>query len=277
MSRLILVATPIGNMADVSQRMIDELRSAGLVCCEDTRRTGMFLKNLGIDATLMRVDDHTEHESIPRVIDALDDGRDVCLVTDAGTPGISDPGERLVRAVAATGHTVSAVPGPAALVMALVISGLPTSRFVFDGFLPRSGRDRARAIADIVDQPRTVVLYEAPHRLHRTLVDLHVACGDDRRIAIARELTKLHEEVWRGTLFEAVSHWASDEPKGEFVLVIDGAPPTAAMGIDDVDRLLRAELAGGASVRDASNTVAHLTDVSKKIVYERAVEISRTK
>ena len=195
MSRLILVATPIGNMADVSQRMIDELRSAGLVCCEDTRRTGMFLKNLGIDATLMRVDDHTEHESIPRVIDALDDGRDVCLVTDAGTPGISDPGERLVRAVAATDHTVTAVPGPAALVMALVISGLPTSRFVFDGFLPRSGRDRARAIADIVDQPRTVVLYEAPHRLHRTLVDLHVACGDDRRIAIARELTKLHEEV----------------------------------------------------------------------------------
>lgn len=275
MSRLVLVATPIGNLADVSRRMVDELRCAGLVCCEDTRRTGMLLKNLGIDATLMRVDDHTEHDSIPRVIDALDEGRDVCLVTDAGTPGISDPGERLVRAVSATGHTVTAVPGPAALVMALVVSGLPTSRFVFEGFLPRAGRDRAAVIADIAGQSRTTVIYEAPHRVHRTLVDLHVALGDDRRIVVARELTKLHEEVWRGSLADAAARWSDERAKGEFVIVIEGAAPTAPMTADDVDRLLVAELAGGASVRDAASTVAHLTGVAKKIVYERAVQLSR--
>lgn len=276
MSRLVLVATPIGNLSDISQRAVDELTNAGLVCCEDTRRTGMLLKNLGIDATLMRVDEHTEHASIPRVIDALNEGRDVCLVTDAGTPGISDPGERIVRAVAGTPHVVTAVPGPAAFVMALVISGLPADRFAFDGFLARGGRERATTIANLVRESRTTVLYEAPHRLRRTLEDLFVSLGGQRRIVVARELTKIHEEVWRGTLAEAVAWFGSVEPKGEFVLVIEGAADEPPATSDDIDRLLLAELTAGVSVRDAASTVAALTGATKKSVYERALELSKS-
>lgn len=276
MSRLVLVATPIGNMSDVSPRAIAELTAAGLVCCEDTRRTGMMLKNLGIEATLMRVDEHTEHASIPRVLDALDEGRDVCLVTDAGTPGISDPGERIVRAVSQTAHVVTAVPGPAAFVMALVVSGLPTERFAFDGFLPRGGKERARSIADLVRERRTTVLYEAPHRLQRTLEDLYVALGGDRRIVVARELTKIHEEVWRGTTADAVTYFAGTEPKGEYVLVVEGAADEPAATADDIDRLLLAELAAGVSVRDAAAVVADLTGATKKTVYNRALDLSKS-
>lgn len=275
MSRLVLVATPIGNMSDISPRAIEELTEAGLVCCEDTRRTGMMLKNLGIEATLMRVDEHTEHASIPRVLDALNEGRDVCLVTDAGTPGISDPGERIVRAVSETAHVVTAVPGPAAFVMALVISGLPTERFAFDGFLPRGGQERGRSIADLVRERRTTVLYEAPHRLQRTLEDLYVALGGDRRIVVARELTKIHEEVWRGTTADAVTHFAGVEPKGEYVLVVEGAADEPAATAEDIDRLLLAELAAGVSVRDAATVVADLTGATKKTVYNRALELSK--
>lgn len=276
MSRLVLVATPIGNMSDASPRAIKELTAAGLVCCEDTRRTGVMLKNLGIDATLMRVDEHTEHASIPRVIDALDEGRDVCLVTDAGTPGISDPGERLVRAVSLTSHVVTAVPGPAALVMALVISGLPSGRFVFDGFLPRGGQERQRSIDDLARERRTTVLYEAPHRLNRTLDDLFVTLGGQRRIVVTREMTKIHEEVWRGSLADAVTHFAGIEPKGEFVLVVDGASDEPAASADDIDRMLLAELAAGVSVRDATSVVTELTGASKKVVYNRALELSES-
>jgi 16S rRNA (cytidine1402-2'-O)-methyltransferase len=274
-SRLVLVATPIGNMSDLSPRAIAELTAAGLVCCEDTRRTGLMLKNLGIEATLMRVDEHTEHASIPRVIDALNDGRDVCVVTDAGTPGISDPGERLVRAVAETDHVVTAVPGPAALVMALVVSGLPSERFAFDGFLPRSGKQRTERLTDLARERRTVVLYEAPHRLARTLRDLAHSLGTERRIVITRELTKIHEQVWRGTLGDAITHHDTNEPKGEFVLVIDGATAEPNASADDIDHLLTAELAAGRSVRDSATEVSRLTGASKKSVYDRALQLSK--
>ena len=277
MSNLILVATPLGNMGDISPRAIEALTNAGLVCCEDTRRTGLLLHNLGIAATLMRVDDHTEHASIPRVLDALNEGRDVCMVTDAGTPGISDPGSRLVRAAIDASHNVSAIPGPAALIMALIISGLPTDRFIFDGFIARSGQERAMHINELALQRRTVILYEAPHRLHRTLVDLSVACGPERQVALCRELTKIHEEVWRGTLGEAVVHYGTNEPQGEFVLVVQGAPDSPPPTADDIDRLLIAELAGGASTKDASTAVSHILGVPKKNVYSRAVELTNSR
>ena len=277
MSNLILVATPLGNMGDISPRAIEALTHAGLVCCEDTRRTGLLLHNLGIAATLMRVDDHTEHAAIPRVLDALNEGRDVCLVTDAGTPGISDPGSRLVRAAIDASHNVSAIPGPAALIMALIVSGLPTDRFVFDGFIARSGQERAMHINELALQRRTVILYEAPHRLHRTLVDLSVACGPERQVALCRELTKIHEEVWRGTLGEAVDHYGTNEPQGEFVLVVQGAPDSPPPTADDIDRLLIAELAGGASTTDASTAVSHILGVPKKNVYSRAVELTNSR
>ena len=277
MSNLILVATPLGNMGDISPRAIEALTNAGLVCCEDTRRTGLLLHNLGIAATLMRVDDHTEHAAIPRVLDALNEGRDVCLVTDAGTPGISDPGSRLVRAAIDASHNVSAIPGPAALIMALIISGLPTDRFIFDGFIARSGQERAAHINELALQRRTVILYEAPHRLHRTLVDLSVACGPERHVAVCRELTKIHEEVWRGTLGEAVDHYGTNEPQGEFVLVVQGAPDSPPPTADDIDRLLITELAGGASSKDAATAVAHILGVPKKSAYNRAVEITNSR
>ncbi len=275
MSNLILVATPLGNMGDISPRAIEALTNAGLVCCEDTRRTGLLLHNLGIATTLMRVDDHTEYASISRVLDALNEGRDVCVVTDAGTPGISDPGSRLVRAAIDASHNVSAIPGPAALIMALIISGLPTDRFIFDGFIARSGQERATHINELALQRRTVVLYEAPHRLRRTLVDLSLACGPERQVALCRELTKIHEEVWRGSLGEAVDHYSTNEPQGEFVLVLHGAPAAPPPTADDIDRLLIDKLAGGASTKDASNAVSHILGVSKKNVYNRAVELSR--
>jgi 16S rRNA (cytidine1402-2'-O)-methyltransferase len=189
-------------------------------------------------------------------------------VTDAGTPAISDPGERLVGAAVASGYTVSAVPGPAAAVMALVISGLPTSRYVFEGFIPRSGRDRTSRIAEIGTESRTVVLYEAPHRIKRTLADLRAACGDDRPVAVCRELTKIYEEVVRGTLATI----EIGEPRGEYVIVLGAATLDATPADDDAIRAaLDAAIAAGADKKDAIAAVALRLGVPKKTVYALAV------
>lgn len=273
MSALILVATPIGNMGDLSPRAVEHLRTAALVCCEDTRRSGLMLHNLGIDVPLLRVDEHTEMTAIHRVVETLESGRSVCLVTDAGTPGISDPGSRLVAAVIERGLEVSAIPGPAALVMALIVSGLPTDRFVFEGFLPRRGTDRTTRLQDVARESRTTVLYEAPHRLLRTLADLEDHCGGERRIAICRELTKLHEEIWRGTVADAARHFKEHEPVGEFVIVLAGAPAPAAASLTDVDRALAARLAAGDGTKEAASHVADQLGVSKKAAYERALAL----
>ena len=175
---LTLVATPIGNLSDISPRAVEALQAADVVCCEDTRRTGMLLQHLGLSGKkYIVINEHTEFDACDEVVGKLLGGTKVALVSDAGTPGISDPGERLVKAAVLAGITVSSIPGPSALTMALVMSGLSTSRFVFEGFLPRSGGERSDRIAQLVDEQRTVVLYEAPHRLERTLADLEVACG----------------------------------------------------------------------------------------------------
>lgn len=274
MSTLFLVGTPIGNMGDLSPRAVEILGSVGLVCCEDTRRTGLMLNNLGVDATLMRLDEHTEVPSIPRVLDALNDGRDVALVSDAGTPAISDPGARLVAAVVADGrHVVTAVPGASAALAALTISGLPSDRFVFEGFLPRSGGERSERLAAVARESRTIVMFEAPHRIERTLDDLISSCGGERFAAVCRELTKLHEEVRRGTLAEVRS--LLGEPRGEYVIVLGGAADSVGASADDVDRMLRHELSSGASTRDAAATVAEMTGESRKVLYARALELGR--
>ena len=193
--RLVLVSTPIGNLGDLTPRAVEALRSCALICCEDTRHSGKLLSHAGVSGVRLAVaNEHTEAARVAEVIDLLAAGRDVAVVTDAGTPGISDPGSRLVRAVLDAGLPVSAVPGPAALVMALVISGFDTTRFVFEGFLPRSGRERTRRLAEVAAERRTSVLYEAPHRVQRTVADLAAACGGERRVALARELTKKFEE-----------------------------------------------------------------------------------
>ena len=219
--RLVVVGTPIGNLGDLSPRAIEALGAAALICCEDTRRTGRLLQHAGLrDRRLAITNEHTERARIGEVLEVLGGGGDVALVTDAGTPGISDPGERLVRAVLDAGHDVTTVPGPTALVSALVASGLPTGRFAFEGFLPRTGRARADRLAELATERRTLVIYEAPHRVLRTLADLAAALGAERPVVVARELTKLHETVVRGTLGDV----ELGTPRGEYVLVVAGAP-----------------------------------------------------
>jgi 16S rRNA (cytidine1402-2'-O)-methyltransferase len=269
-----LVATPIGNLGDLPPRAVEVLGRAALVCCEDTRRTGRLLQHAGVRAARLAVaNEHTEGARIADVLAVLGDGHDVAVVTDAGTPGVSDPGERLTRAALDAGFTVSAVPGPVAAVTALVISGLPTSRYVFEGFLPRSGRDRARRLTEVAAEQRTVVLYEAPHRIVRTLADLAAVCTADRRVAVCRELTKLYEEVLRGSLAEVADRIG--EPRGEYVVVLDGAPADGPAEVDDdtIRAALTAELAGGASRKDAAGAVAERLGIPKKQAYALATAL----
>lgn len=271
MSTLWLVATPIGNLGDLAPRAISTLESVAVVCCEDTRRTGKLLQHAGIRAERLAVcNEHTEFDLIDEVLDVLSAGRDVAVVSDAGTPGISDPGERLVVAAVRAGHNVSAVPGPAAATMAVTISAMPADRYVYEGFLPRKGQVRAQRLSEIASERRTVVLYEAPHRLERTLHDLRQACGDDRAVSISRELTKLHEETIRGTLASV----DVGEPRGEYVIVL-GAPTEIDEPATDHDvvQALRQELAGGASTRDAASTVAERLGRRRREVYNLAHEI----
>jgi 16S rRNA (cytidine1402-2'-O)-methyltransferase len=267
---LTLVATPIGNLGDLAPRAIEALKAADVVVCEDTRQTRKLLSHAGIPAgnRLIAVHDQNEAASVRRVVDLLDSGRHVAVVTDAGTPGISDPGERLVRAAAAAGHTVDAVPGPTAAITALVVSGLPTGRFVFEGFLPRKGSERTGRLAAIADERRTVVLYESPHRVADTVDDLVEACGPLRRVALARELTKLYEEVWRGSLENAARHLDEHQPRGEFVIVLDGAPAPEAADDGDIEAELARHLANGADKKTAIATVAAELGVAKRRVYQ---------
>lgn len=272
---LVLVATPIGHLGDLTPRAIDTLRSADVVCCEDTRHSGKLLAHAGVRAQrLMVVNDHTEAGRTSEVLDVLAAGGTVAVVSDAGTPGISDPGSRLVAAAIEAGATVTAVPGPAALVMALVVSGFDTTRFVFEGFLPRSGAARSTRLAELAVEPRTAVVYEAPHRIARTMGDLLAACGAERRVAVCRELTKLHEEIWRGRVGDAVAATAVTEPRGEYVVVLDGAPAPTPADDEVLVAALRRALDGGASKRDAVGTVAHDYGVAKKTVYQLALTIS---
>jgi len=272
---LVLVGTPIGNLGDMAPRAVDALASADVVCCEDTRRTGRLLAHLGIERRpLIVVNEHTERRQVPGVLERLARGERVAVVSDAGMPGISDPGERLVRAALDAGHAVEVVPGPAAAVAALVVSGLPSGRFVFEGFLPRRGHGRAERLAAVAAEPRTVLLHEAPHRLARTLADLAAACGGDRRVAVARELTKLHEEVWRGTLDEALAWVAEREPPGEIVIVLDGAPGAPPPDDDAVRARLRDALASGATRSDAARAVAAELGIARRHAYDLVNELA---
>jgi len=269
-----LVATPIGNLADITARAVEAISNSAVVCCEDTRRSGLLLQHLGISGKkYVVVNDHTEHEACEEIVTMLHGGANVVLITDAGTPGISDPGERVVRAVIDAGLKVTCAPGPAALVMALVMSGLPTSRFVFEGFVPRKGIERAQRLDDIATESRTVVLYEAPHRVAKTLADLEVACGPLRKVVIARELTKLHEEMWRGTLHDASAHAQATEPRGEYVIMLAGALPPAPPTDEELADAVRDEIKKGASKKDAAARVTTKYGVAKRRVYEIALHI----
>lgn len=266
-----LVPTPIGNLGDLSPRAIEVLRAADLLCCEDTRRTRRLLAHAGIAAPALAIcNEHTEATVAPRVIDTLTAGGRVALVTDAGTPAMSDPGAHLVRAVLAAGFEVSALPGPFAGVTALVASGLPTDRFAFEGFLARKGSDRAAQLARIAASDQTVVLYEAPHRMERTLADLIAACGPTRPAAVARELTKMFEEIRRDALGEI----DIGTPRGEYVIVIGPAPADqqAEMGNEQITAEVDECLAQGMSTRDAVDTVVTRHRLPHRRVYRLALD-----
>ncbi len=268
---LVLVGTPIGNLGDLSPRAVDALRAADAICCEDTRRTGRLLQHAGVERRpLIVVNDHTEVQAVAGVLARLDLGERVAVVTDAGMPGISDPGERLVAAAVDAGHAVEVVPGPSAAITALVLSGLSAGRFAFEGFLPRKGSGRSARLLELATERRTVVLYEAPHRLARTLNDLALACGTERRVAIGRELTKLHEEHWRGTLAGAIAWADGHAPRGELVVVLDGAPEPRPATAADVEAAVRERLEAGDSSKDAAATVANALGVPKRQAYAEA-------
>lgn len=268
---LVLVGTPIGNLGDLSPRAVDALRAADAICCEDTRRTGRLLQHAGVERRpLIVVNDHTEAQAVAGVLARLDLGERVAVVTDAGMPGISDPGERLVAAAVDAGHAVEVVPGPSAAITALVLSGLSAGRFAFEGFLPRKGSGRSARLLELATERRTVVLYEAPHRLARTLNDLALACGTERRVAIGRELTKLHEEHWRGTLAGAIAWADGHAPRGELVVVLDGAPEPRPATAADVEAAVRERLEAGDSSKDAAATVADALGVPKRQAYAEA-------
>ena len=270
---LAVVGTPIGNLGDISSRSVEVLGAAALVACEDTRRTGRLLQHLAISAPSMCVvNQHTEASAVRRVLDVLASGGDVALVSDAGMPVVSDPGASLVDAVARAGYEVVVVPGPSAVVAALAVSGLVGDRFCFEGFLPRKGADRRARIAQLSTEPRISVLFEAPHRIVRTMDDLCDALGPTRNVAICWELTKRYEEVWRGSLSEGVAHVHASEPRGEYVIVLAAAPiDVVAPDDDEVVDAIRVEVVAGASRRDAVDRVAASFGLPRRRVYQLAV------
>jgi 16S rRNA (cytidine1402-2'-O)-methyltransferase len=271
------VGTPIGNLEDISPRAVRALREAGTIYCEDTRRTRKLLSALGIPSPrLVRLDRHTEAAMVGPAVELMRAGTAVALVSDAGMPTISDPGRLLVKGAADAGVPSEVVPGPCAVSAALALSGLPASEYRFCGFLPRKGRERRDALGAIAAEPATVVMYEAANRVAATVSDLDDACGPERQLVAVREITKLHEQVWRGTLAEAV-RWLADaeELRGEWVLVIGPAPvrDLPPPGEEDVAGALRVRLAAGLDRRDAVAEVAAELRVPKRVVYDAALQL----
>jgi len=264
--RLLVCATPIGNLGDISERTRNVLASADVIYAEDTRRTAKLLRHLVINVDLVSLFAGNEKARTEQLVEAVRSGQTVVLVSDAGMPVISDPGAGAIRAVREAGYPVSVVPGPSAVTTAVALSGFGGDRFVFEGFLPRKGRERAERLESIGRESRAVVMFASPNRLADDLVDLSEACGPSREVAVTRELTKLHEESWVGSLGESVDRW-SGEVKGEVTLVlgpVDSVPPS----IEEAIQSARALVAGGTSVRQAARQVATEAGVSRRDVYE---------
>jgi 16S rRNA (cytidine1402-2'-O)-methyltransferase len=272
MGTLYLVATPIGNLEDITARALRVLRQALLIAAEDTRHTRKLLAHFDIHTPLTSYHAHSRRSRLEHVLAALEAG-DVALVSDAGTPALNDPGYELVRAALQAGYPVSPVPGASAPLAALVASGLPTDDFLYLGYLPRKASDRQRRLEEIAGLPYTLIFLETPHRLREALADLQAVLGD-RQIAAARELTKLHEEFFRGSLSAAQAHFAAQEPRGEFTLVVAGAPPAAqAWGQAEVAAALQAALAQGLSPSRAAARVAAQAGWPRKQVYLQALQL----
>jgi 16S rRNA (cytidine1402-2'-O)-methyltransferase len=278
--RLYVVATPIGNLGDLSARARETLQSCSVIAAEDTRHTGVLLKHFGIQTPQLSLHDHNEIQRAAEIIERLRQGASVALVSDAGTPAISDPGFELVRAVAAAGFEIVAVPGPCAAIAALSIGAVPTDRFCFEGFLPARGAARRKRLSLLANESRTLVLYEAPHRVRETLEDCAAVFGGARSATVAREITKLHEETYRGSLSELKARAQADVDfgRGEIVLLIAGAPPTTEGGaeadghggaLDRVLKVLLAEL----PLKQAARLAAQITEARDNEAYKRALHL----
>jgi 16S rRNA (cytidine1402-2'-O)-methyltransferase len=263
---LYLVATPIGNLGDITSRALETLKRVGFLACEDTRHTRVLLEHFGISADTVSLPAFAEGQRAGRILDRIAAGEDCALVTDAGSPGISDPGEKLVAEALERGITVVPVPGATALVSALSASGLPTGRFHFLGFLPRKGPERQAMLEEVAPLSATLVLYESPRRLGETLQDLQEAWGE-RRACVARELTKLHEEFVRGPLSELVARYAAEEPRGEVVVLVEGRTGSQRWSEDEVRKALEAGLARGEKLKALSTELARRAGWSGQDVY----------
>jgi 16S rRNA (cytidine1402-2'-O)-methyltransferase len=268
---IILGGTPIGNLGDASPRLREMLETVAVVACEDTRTTSKLLAGLHIEnrPKLIALHEHNEGDRAGEILRlAVDD--DVLVLSDAGMPTVSDPGFVLVRAAVEAGIGVSVIPGPSAVVTALAVSGLPTDRFTFEGFLPRKSSDRRTAFAALEREPRTMVFFESPHRIDESLADARDVLGADRPAAVCRELTKMFEEVKRGTLGE-LAEWAREEVRGEIVVVIGGAAAGASVSFEDALAEVARLTATGLGLKDASAQVADLTGLSKRDLYQGAL------
>jgi len=273
---LVIVATPIGNLADISPRALEILASADVVYCEDTRHTRQIFsaKGLSTSGRLRALHEHNEASLCDAVVAAIREGRTIALVSDAGTPGVSDPGARVIAAVADAGLTVSTTPGPSAVIGALSVSGLPMERFCFEGFIPRKAGERSSLFRSWRSEKRTIVAYESPQRLATTLREMCDILGD-RPAVVVRELTKMHEEVLRGTVQSLAEHFDAHDARGEIVVVVGGDVSVQVRDDDDIRAALADELERGVSVRDAAASVASALDVPHRRTYELALSLRR--
>jgi 16S rRNA (cytidine1402-2'-O)-methyltransferase len=272
MGILYLVATPLGNLEDITLRALRVLRQVSLIAAEDTRTTSQLLQHFEIRNSLVSYYEHNKLTRQEQILAALAEG-DVALVSDAGTPLFSDPGYELVRAAIEAGFAVVSIPGPSALTSALPASGLPTDQFLFAGFLPRKTGERRRRLQEVRGQPATLVFYESPHRLRETLADMIEILGGERAIAVCRELTKLHEEIWRGSLAGAQQEWAGRKPRGEFTLVVAGAPPPTEWAESQVRAALTQALVAGMSPKEAVQQVTTQSGWPRRTVYALAQKL----
>ena len=272
---LYLVPTPIGNLGDISPRAKKTLTEADFIAAEDTRVSLKLLNHLELKKPLVSYYEHNKNESGPRIVERLLAGESCALVTDAGSPAISDPGEDLVALCAKAGICVCAIPGPCAAVTALSVSGLPTGRFCFEGFLSTNKKSRREHLDSLKSERRTMIFYEAPHKLQNTLKDLTDAFGPERRISLCRELTKLHEQILRMTLGEALAYYTENDPRGEYVLILEGAAEASeeALTLEDAVSLALERIASGASKKDAVREVSRETGFPKNALYDAVLRM----
>lgn len=271
---LYIVGTPIGNLEDITYRAVRVLQNVDLIAAEDTRHTGKLLHHFQVKAPQISYHDHNRHSRHPEILEHLSNGKAIALVTDAGMPGISDPGYELVIACIEANIPVVPIPGVSAVTTAISASGLPTDRFVFEGFLPVKGQERQSRLDSLASEARTIIIYESPHRLQQTLKDLAKVLGLERKIVLARELTKLYEEFWRGSLEEAKIHLKNREPQGEYTLVLAGTPTVLPyLSAEEIESQLKIIMQGGVSRSQASRQLANITSHSRRELYQVALSI----